>query len=101
MTEGTRMSDTGRLAKARDELRRVRERIDQHPLNDPAFLEARSVIAEHQESEREVVAAELARRNLPSLGSQSRALVLGLTSLARLNRKRIRLEEQIAKLESA
>ena len=95
------MADTSRLEKARDELRAVRERIDQHPLNAAEFLEARSVIAEHQESEREAVVAELERRSLPSLGAQNRALVLGLTSLARLNRKRIRLEERIAKLESA
>ena len=95
------MTDSNRLAKARNELRAVRERTDQHPLNAPEFLEARSVVAEHQDGEREVAEAELARRNLPSLGAQSRALVLGLTSLARLNRKQIRLEERIAKLESA
>ena len=95
------MDTTSELAKARNRLRDVQRRIADHPLNAPEMLEARALAAEDRDGDREAVGSELARRGLPSIGAQSRALVLGLTSLARLNRKRIRLEQRIEELETA
>ena len=95
------MDTTRRLAEAREQLRSVQARIAGHALNAPEMRAARAVAAKHRDGDRAAVEDELARRGLPSLGAQSRALALGLTSLARLNRKRIRLERRIAELESA
>lgn len=94
------MDTTRGLAEAREQLRSVHRRIADHALNAPEMVAARAVAAVHRDGDRAVVENELSRRGLPSLAAQSRALVLGLTSLARLNRKRIRLEQRIDELES-
>jgi hypothetical protein len=92
---------TSRLAKVKKQLREVQEQIADHPLNAPDMLAARAVVKEHRAVERDAIETELARRDLPRLSAQSRALFLGLTSLARLNRKRIRLEQRARDLESS
>ena len=94
------MDPTAHLTKAKEQLRDVQRRIADHALNAPEMLKARALAAERRDGDRDAVESELARLGLPSISAQSRALVLGLTSLARLNRKRIRLEQRIDKLES-
>ena len=79
----------------------MQEQIADHPLNAPDMLAARAVVKEHRAGGRDAIEAELAQRGLPRLSAQSRTLFSGLTSLARLNRKRIRLEQRASELESS
>lgn len=78
---------------ARERLDRVNARIAAHPLSSDEFRRAREVVAGTPSQEREQVEAALRAENLPSLRTQTRMMFLGLASLARLNRKRIALEQ--------
>ncbi|WP_299167295.1 hypothetical protein [uncultured Arthrobacter sp.] len=93
------MTET-KLQALKQKLAAVNDRIDCHALNAPSFKEARDVVAQHPDASREEVDETLSARGLPSTAQQSKSLFLGLTSLARLNRKRIGLEGRIARLES-
>lgn len=84
---------------ARAKLEAVTARISAHPLNAAPMVEAREFAAEYRDSGMDAVNRALLERNLPSTSEQSKALLLGLASLARLNRRRIRLEARVAALE--
>ena len=86
-----------KLATLQARLAEVNARIAAHPLNSAEFARAREVGAAKTDEDAAAVNAELAAQGLPTLGRQARMMALGLTSLARLNRKRIRLEESIAR----
>lgn len=88
------------LAACRKRLEAINARIDQHKLNSPQMKAAREVVAENRDEGRQAVEQALSERGLPTTAEQGRALLLGLTSLARLNRKRVKLENRIAHLET-
>jgi len=48
---------------------------------------------------RDAVTAALREQGLPAIGTQMRMMLFGLTSLARLNSRRARLEETIAQAD--
>ncbi|HEV7951344.1 MAG TPA: hypothetical protein VGP24_16405 [Glaciihabitans sp.] len=89
------------LLKARSQLGAVNARIDNHVLNRSPMREAREVVAQFPDADKEIVERELASQQLPGLAAQGKALLFGLTSLARLNRKRLKLEKRIATLETS
>ncbi|MDO9377667.1 MAG: hypothetical protein Q7T56_02375 [Nocardioidaceae bacterium] len=88
------------LAAARRGLTEVNDRIGAHPLRSQEFLRAREVMAAASEEDADAVDDALRRQGLPGRGRQLRMMALGLTSLARLNRKRLALEARIAELEA-
>lgn len=88
------------LAQCRQKLTAVNKKIDLHVLNSPRMKAAQGVLAKHLDQENEVIAGVLSDRGLPTPSQQGRALLFGLTSLARLNRRRIKLETRIAHLEA-
>lgn len=88
------------LTEARSRLSAVNARIDNHALNRPPMKDAREVVAQHPDADKETVERELASQQLPGLAAQGKALFFGLASLARLNRKRLKLEKKIATLEA-
>ena len=75
-------------------LEQVTARLRAHPLNSDEFTRAREVVRVHADQGREAVEGALRAEDLPSPGKQSRMLLFGLPSLARLNRKRIELERR-------
>jgi len=87
----------------RDTLRRrlaiVNERIAEHPLSSEEFTRARAVVAQRTDDGPQAVNAELRAQGVPSLGAQARLIVRRAGSLARLNRKRLRLETRIREAE--
>ena len=87
------------LPACRKRLADINSRIDQHTLNSPGMKAARALVADKKDLDRQAVELALAEHDLPTTAQQGRALILGLTSLARLNRKRIKLEKRIAHLE--
>jgi len=87
------------LARAQSELADINRRIDNHPLNTSPIKDAREVVAEHRDAGKDAVEVALSERALPSTVEQGKALVLGVASLWRLNRKRVRLENRISRLE--
>jgi hypothetical protein len=87
------------LAEARNKLDSVNGRINAHVLNTSPMKEAREVVAQHRDDDKSVIQEELRKQGLPTTGEQGRALLFGLTSLARLNRKRIKIEERVSTLE--
>jgi len=80
----------------RERLERINSRIAAHPLNSEQFLRARAVVSQAGDAERSEVDATLREQGLPGLGAQTKMMMVGLASLARLNRKRIRLEEKLS-----
>lgn len=88
------------LAQCKQRLAAVNKKIDRHVLNSPRMMAAREVLADHRDEGKPVIAGMLSDRGLPTPAQQGRALLFGLTSLARLNRKRIKLETRIAHLEA-
>ena len=84
------------LAAARERLVDVNQWIAAHPLNSTDFRRARALVGTMPEADRTEIESALRDRGLPSLGKQTKMLALGVTSLARLNRKRIRLEKRVA-----
>lgn len=94
-------STNGTLGDARSRLSAVNARIDNHALNRSPLKKAREVVAKFPDADKAVVERELASRQLPGLAAQGRALLFGLASLARLNRRRLKLENKIAKLEAS
>ena len=86
--------------KAQARLRRVQERIAAHPLMDPRMQQARRIVKESQVEDRRLVAAELREKNLPTMRQQVMTMVFGLPGLARLNRERIKLEQELIDPES-
>lgn len=95
------MSNTAELAKAQHQLDAINARIEAHALNAEPMKSARAVTAEHRDAGRDAVEQALAERGLPGAAEQGKALLLGLASLARLNRKRIRQEGRVTRLHSA
>lgn len=100
-----RTSRTSRLSRAtlpeaRVRLAVVRARIARHPLNAPALVAARELLAEHRDLGKEELTRLLAERGLPGPAVQGRYLLRGLPSLARLHRERLRLEASLAELEA-
>lgn len=73
-------------------------RIDQHTVNSPRMKAARALVADSGELDRLTVELALAERKMPTTAQQERALILGLTPLAWLNRTRINPENRIAYL---
>jgi hypothetical protein len=88
------MEDTER-ARTQGQLDGINARIDAHALNAPPMKAAREVATEYRDGGKEAVERELAERSLPGAAVQGKALVLGLASLARLNRKRLKLENRL------
>jgi hypothetical protein len=88
-----------KLARAQSELADINVRIGNHPLNANPMKDARAIVAEHRDAGKDAVEVALAERALPSAAEQGKALVLGVTSLWNLNRKRVRLENRISRLE--
>ena len=93
------MDSTARLTQAQTELADITRRIDNHPLNTIPMKDAREVVTENRDAGKDAVEVALSERALPSAVEQGKALVLGVTSLWRLNRKRVRLENRISRLE--
>lgn len=93
------MAASEKLGKAQRELADITVRIHNHPLNASRMRDAREVVAEHRDAGKDAVEVALAERALPSAAEQGKALVLGVTSLWNLNRKRVRLENRISRLE--
>ncbi|KPN16326.1 hypothetical protein AO716_15715 [Arthrobacter sp. Edens01] len=81
------------------QLDQINRRIAKHPLNSEKFTRARALMREAPAEERGTVSAALREQDLPSVPTQMRMMLFGLTSLARLNRRRIKLEEQLADAE--
>ena len=81
--------------KAHARLRHVQSRNAAHPLMDPRMQEARRIVKESQVEDRRLVAAELRDGNLPTMRRQVVTMIVGLPGLARLNRKRIKLEREL------
>ncbi|ASD23595.1 hypothetical protein B7495_16925 [Cryobacterium sp. LW097] len=93
------MAVSEKLVKAQSELTDINVQIDNHPLNSSALKDAREVVAEHREAGKDAVEVALAERGLPSAAAQGKALVLGVTSMWNLNRKRVGLENRIRRLD--
>jgi hypothetical protein len=93
-------SNAHKLLAAEGLLAVANRRIEQHPLNSGPLKEARDYVSEHRSEGREAVDQALSERGLPTTAMQGRAMLRGLTSLARLNRKRIKLERRIAHLRA-
>ena len=81
--------------KAQARLHHVRARIAAHPLMDPRMQEARRIVKESRVEDRRLVTTELRERNLPTMRQQVMTMIVGLPSLARLNRERIKLEDKL------
>mgnify|MGYP004510177547 CR=1 FL=1 len=91
------MPDTNaKISALRHQLEAVNARIAGHPLQSETFLRARSVAAERTEGDARELNETLRRQGLPTLGAQARMVATGAGSLARLNRRRIRLEKRLA-----
>ncbi|WEO76404.1 hypothetical protein BJQ94_13650 [Cryobacterium sp. SO2] len=93
------MDETSDRAQTQRQLDTITARIDAHVLNSQRMTDARQVTAEHRDAGKGAVEQALSERGLPGAAEQGRALVFGLASLARLNRKRLRLETRIAAME--
>ena len=91
-------ADPSAIAAARARLEQVNAKIAAHPLSSVRFVRAREVVSAAGDAERDAVEASLRAQELPSLAEQGRMLALGLVSLARLNRKRLRLEKKLSML---
>lgn len=89
------------LTAARRTLERVNARIAAHPLNSARFVRALAVSAEHALQGKQQMEDALRAENLPGSVTQVRMLAFDSIGLARLNRRRIRLEHTIARLEAA
>ena len=70
-----------------------------HPLNSEQSRRARALTREMSGEGRDAVTAALREQGLPAIGTQMRMMLFGLTSLARLNSRRARLEETIAQAD--
>jgi hypothetical protein len=92
------MADTSELAQAQLKLDATNARIAAHRLNSTAMTDARAVVKEHRDEGKDAVVQALSERALPTAAQQGKALVLGLPSLARLNRKRLKLEDLVSRL---
>lgn len=88
------------LAAAHRKLARLNARIAAHPLNSARFARALEVSAEHASHGRQQMEDALRAENLPGWLRQMRMLAFDSIGLARLNRRRIRLEHTIARLEA-
>ncbi|WIE64993.1 hypothetical protein DEI99_000255 [Curtobacterium sp. MCLR17_036] len=75
--------------------RGVQARIAAHPLNDPEMERARMLVKNSDGAAQQQVSAELRAQGLPSMTRQTWTLVTGLPGLARLNRRRLRLEREL------
>ena len=82
-------------AAVRRQLDKVQRRLAEHPLNSDEFTRARALIKEMPDADRTSVEAALQAQGLPGFGRQTRLLLVGLPSLARLNRRRLRLEAKL------
>jgi hypothetical protein len=89
-----RMDDANRVT-TQQQLDVINGRIDAHALNTAQMKAAREVTAEFRDGGTDAVQKALADRGLPGTAVQGKALVLGLASLARLNRKRVKLENRL------
>ena len=87
--------DDAKRAPTQQQLDVINARIDAHALNTAPMKAAREVTAEYRDGGKDAVEKALADRGLPGTAVQGKALVLGLASLARLNRKRIKLENRL------
>ena len=91
-------------AAVRRRLDKVNRRLAKHPLNSEKFTRARAwaraLMRETPVEEHGTVSAGLRQQGLPSIPKQMGMMLLGLTSLARLNGRRMRLEEALADAES-
>ena len=97
---GNVSTNTSRLLASKRKLSAINGRINSHALNTSPMKEAREVVTEHRGEGQKEVDHALSERGLPSTATQGRALISGLVSLARLNRKRRKLEHRIARLEA-
>ena len=83
-------------AAVRLQLDSVNRRIEKHPLNSEKFTRARALMQESSVEHRETVSAALREQGLPEIGTQMRMMLFGLGSLARLNRRRLRLDAALS-----
>jgi hypothetical protein len=88
-----------KISVVRRRLDTVNAQIAAHPLRSDQFVLARAVVARTQSAGDEAVKSALREQALPAPRVQMRMMALGLASLARLNRRRIRLERQVAQLD--
>lgn len=83
------------LREVRRKLEDVDAQISAHPLHSDSFEEARRLGAERVHDDPRSLDNELRSRGLPTLAKQARMIAFGTPSLARLNRKRLKLEQQL------
>lgn len=87
--------ENAQRASVQRRLDQVNRRLQNHPLNSEKFLRARALMKESSVENHAEVSAALREQGLPGLGAQMRMMALGLPSLARLNGKRLRLENML------
>ncbi|MCC9176817.1 MULTISPECIES: hypothetical protein [unclassified Arthrobacter] len=93
-------NENAQRASLQRQLDSMNRRIQDHPLNSEKFTRARALVKESSVEDRVEVSATLREQGLPGVGAQMRMLALGLASLARLNRKRLRLENMLSELDA-
>ncbi|WP_216382790.1 hypothetical protein [Arcanobacterium phocae] len=87
------------LETLRQELDEVNREIANNPLSESSVAEASALIEQFKEEGREAhIDDELASRGLPSAEEIGKLIVQHSFGLARLNKKRIKLETKIAQL---
>ena len=84
--------ENAETASVRRQLEEVNRRLRNHPLNSDEFTRARALMKGTSPEDRAEVNAALREQGLPGVGTQMRMMLFGLGSLARLNRRRLRLE---------
>lgn len=87
-----------RREKVNAKLAQVRSDLASHPYNSPQIKQATALIEQlrpHKTSAE--IDAELGAKGLPSLAECGKVTARGLVSFARLNRRRVKLEAQLAR----
>ena len=94
------VGENAETASIRRQLEEVNRRLRDHPLNSEEFARARALMKDTSVEDHTAVAAALREQGLPGVGTQMRMMLFGLTSLARLNRKRLHLENLLSQREA-
>lgn len=90
------VDENAQRASVQRQLDQVNRRLLDHPLNSEKFTRARALMKESSAEDQDEIRAALQKRGLPGVGTQMRMMALGLPSLARLNRQRLRLENRLS-----
>ncbi|AHU90581.1 hypothetical protein V3M78_01650 [Trueperella pyogenes] len=86
------------LNQLRRELEVVNQKIADNPLSAPEISEATELIESLKETDRESeIETELAKRGLPNSEEIGKVIFQHSLTLARLNKKRLKLEKKIGK----